>query len=103
VPTAISFTRAKQSEDPDVIAATVAAPGRRSEASRRLQRAFQRARRLPILAGDDISKKAASRSVRRRPEKHPKRAKDQAADRKAALIFEKKQKRRKREGRGRSA
>ncbi len=36
---------AKQSEDPDVIAATMAAPGRRSEAPCRLQRALQRARR----------------------------------------------------------
>ena len=35
---------AKQSEDPDVIAATMVAR-RRSEASRRLQRALQRARR----------------------------------------------------------
>lgn len=36
---------AKQSEDADAIAATMAAPGRRSKAPRRLQRALQSARR----------------------------------------------------------
>ena len=89
---------AKQSEDPDVIAATMAAPGVVLKRPVGSSGPFKEHAELPTnLAGDDISKKAASRSVRRRPEKHPNRAKDQAADRKAALAFEKAQKRRKRE------
>jgi hypothetical protein len=89
---------AKQSEDPDVIAATMAAPGvvlRRPVGS---SGPFKEHAELPTdLAGDDISKKAGSRSVRRQPQKHPKRAKDQGTDRKAALAFEKEQKRCERE------
>jgi hypothetical protein len=46
---------------------------------------------------DDISKKASSRSMRPKPQKHPEAATDQAAERKAALAFEKEQERRKRE------
>jgi type IV secretory pathway VirB10-like protein len=89
---------AKQSEDPDVIAATMAAPGivlRRPVGS---SGPFKEHAELPTdLAGDDISKKAGSRSVRPKPKMHPKPAKDQAAERKAALAFEVEQKRRERE------
>jgi len=89
---------AKQSEDPDVIAPTLAAPGvvlKRPVGSRG---PFKEHAELPTnLAGDNISKKAGSRSVRRRPQKHPERATDQAAERKAALALEKVQKRRERE------
>jgi hypothetical protein len=89
---------AKQSEDPDVIAATMAAPGVVLKRPVGSSGPFKEHAELPTnLAGDDISKKAGSRSVRPTPQKHPKRAKDHAADRKAALAFEKEQKRRERE------
>jgi hypothetical protein len=65
---------------------------------RRLAERFSVAASLVGHPGDGcISKKAGSSSVRRKPQKHPQRATDRAADRKAALAFEKEQKRRKRE------
>src|SRR5580700_10171447 len=68
---------AKQSEDPDVIAATMAAPGvvlKRPVGSRG---PFKEHAELPAdLAGDGISKKAGSSSVRRKPLKHSKPATD---------------------------
>ena len=80
---------AKESEDFDVIAATMAAPGIVLKRPVGSSGPFKEHAELPTdLAGDDISKKAARRSLRRRPEKHPKWAKDQAADRKVALAFE---------------
>ena len=97
---------AKESEDSDVIAATMAAPGIVLKRPVGSSGAFKEHAELPTdLAGRQISKETGSRSVRPKPQKHPKRAKDQAADREAALAFEKEQKRREREreGRGRSA
>jgi hypothetical protein len=89
---------AKQSEDPDVIAATMAAPGVVLKRPVGSSGPFKENAELPTnLAGDNISKKAGSRSVRRKPQKHPERTTDQAADRKAALAFEKEQKSRERE------
>ena len=89
---------AKQSEDPDVIAATIVAPGVVLKRPVGSSGPFKEHAELPTnLAGDNISKKADSRSVRRKPQKHPERATDQAADRKAAIAFEKEQKRRERE------
>jgi len=89
---------AKQSEDPDVIAATMAAPGVVLKRPVGSSGPFKEHAELPTnLAGDNISKRAGSRSVRPKPQKHPKPAKDQAADRKAALAFEKEQERRERE------
>src|ERR1700756_4350426 len=80
---------AKQSEDPDVIAATMAAPGvvlkRRVGPSGPFK---EHAELRTNLAGDDISKKAGGSSVRRKPQKHPERAADRVADRKATLAFE---------------
>ena len=89
---------AKQSEDPDVIAATMTAPGVVLKRPVGSSGPFKEHAELPTnLAGDDISKKAGSGSARLKPQKHPKRAKDHAADRKAALAFEKEQTRRERE------
>jgi hypothetical protein len=89
---------AKQSEDPDVIAATMAAPGVVLKRPVGASGPFKEQAELPTnLAGDNISKKAGGRSVRRKPQKHPERATDRAADRKAALAFEMEQKRRERE------
>jgi hypothetical protein len=91
---------AKQSEDPDVIAATIAAPGVVLKRPVGSSGPFKEHAELPTdLAGDDISEKPDSRSARPKAQKqkHPKRAKDHAADRKAALAFEKERKRRERE------
>jgi len=89
---------AKESEDPDVIAATMAAPGVVLKRPVGSSGPFKEHAELPTnLAGDNISKKAGSRSVRPKPQKHPKRTADQAADREAALAFEQEQKRRERE------
>jgi hypothetical protein len=89
---------AKQSEDPDVIAATMAAPGVVLKRPVGSSGPFKEHAELPTnLAGDDISKKAGSRSLGRKPQNHPERATDRAADRKAALAFEQEQKRRERE------
>jgi len=49
------------------------------------------------LAGGDASKKADRKSTSRKHQRHPKQTNDKAADRKAALAFEKEQKRRERE------
>lgn len=87
---------AKQTEDPDVIAATMAAPGVVLKRPVGSSGPFKEQAELPTnLAGDDISKKPRSRSVRPKPQTHPKQVK--AADREAALAFEKEQKRRERE------
>jgi hypothetical protein len=89
---------AKQSEDPDVIAATMAAPGVVLKRPVGSSGPFKEQAELPTnIVSDNISKKAGSRSVRPKPQKHPKRAKDQPADREAALAFKKEQKRRERE------
>ena len=85
---------AKQSEDPEIMAA----PGVVLKRPVGSSGPFKEHAELPTdLAGDNISKKAGSSSVRRKPQKHPKQATDQAADRKAALAFEKEQKHRERE------
>jgi hypothetical protein len=89
---------AKQSEDPDIVAATIAAPGVVLKRPVGSSGPFKEHAELPTdLAGDGVSRKAGSSPVRRKPQKHPERATDRAADRKAALAFEKEQKRRERE------
>jgi hypothetical protein len=89
---------AKQSDDSDVIAATMAAPGVVLKRPVGSSGPFKEHAELPTnLASDDISKKPGSTSVRPKPQKHPKPAKDQTADREAAPAFEKEQKRREHE------
>jgi hypothetical protein len=89
---------AKQTEDPDVIAATMAAPGVVLKRPVGSSGPFKEHAELPTnLAGDNISKKAGGRPVRRKPQTPPEPATDRAAERKAALAFEKEQKRRERE------
>ena len=89
---------AKQSEEPDVIAATMALPGVVLKRPVGSSGPFKEQAELPTnLAGDNITKKAGSSSVRRKPQKHPERATDRAAERKAALAFEKEQERREHE------
>src|ERR1700739_4064064 len=68
---------AKQSEDPDVIAATMAAPGVVLKRPVGSSGPFKEQAELPTtLAGDNFSKKAGSRSVMRKPQKHPEQARD---------------------------
>src|SRR5262249_39809047 len=84
---------AKQSEDPDVIAATMEAPGVVLKRPVGSGGPFKEHAELPTdLGGDEGSKKP-----RRKPPKHPKQAADHVADRKAVLAFEKEKKRRERE------
>ena len=74
---------AKQSEDPEIMAA----PGVVLKRPVGSSGPFKEHAELPTdLAGANISKKAGSSSVRRKPQKHPKQATDQAADRKAASL-----------------
>jgi hypothetical protein len=89
---------AKQSEDPDVIAATMAAPGVVLKRPVGSSGPFKEHAELPSdLAGDRGSKTSGRRSQGRRAPKPPMRGNDQAADRKAALAFEKEHNRRERE------
>jgi hypothetical protein len=89
---------AKQSEDPDIVDATMAAPGVVLKRPVGSSGPFKEQAELPTnLAGDNISNKAGAGLVRRKPQKHPERATDQEAERKAGLAFEKEQKRRERQ------
>ena len=87
---------AKESEDPDVIAATMAAPGIVLKRPVGSSGTFKENAELPTdLAGDDSSKKSGRKSQSRKPRKHLKRGK--AADQKAALAFEKEKERARRQ------
>jgi hypothetical protein len=88
---------AKQSEDPDIIAATMATPGVVLKRPVGSSGSFKEHSELPTNLAGDNTKKAGSGSVRRKPQKHPERATDRMADRKAALAFENEQKRQERE------
>jgi hypothetical protein len=89
---------AKQSEDPDVVAATVAKPGVVLKRPVGSNGPFKEHAELPRdLAGDGGAKKAARKPPSRKPQKHAKKPGDERVDRKAALAFEKEQARRERE------
>ena len=89
---------AKESEDPDVIAATMAAPGIVLKRPVGSSGTFKENAELPTdLARDDSSKKSGRKSQRGKARKHLKRGHDEVADRKAALAFEKEKERRERE------
>ena len=89
---------AKESDDPDVIAATMAKPGvvlRRPVGS---DGSFGEHAELPTnLGGGERPTKAARKSKGRKTKKPASRPVDKAAERKAALAFEREQKRRERE------
>jgi hypothetical protein len=89
---------AKQSEDPDVVAATMAKPGvvlRRPVGS---DGSFGEHAELPTDLGDDgRPAKPGRKSAVRKPAKRPGRPADKAAERKAALAHEREEKRRERE------
>ena len=88
---------AMQSEDPDVIEATMAAPGVVLKRPVGSSGPFKEHAELPTDLAGDRSKKAGRKSAGRQPQKPSKRSHDEAADRKAALAFEEEQKRRERE------
>jgi hypothetical protein len=84
---------AKESEDPDVVAATMAAPGVVLKRPVGSNGPFKVNADLPTdLAGEGSAKRASR--IAAKPQKHPKRTADQAADRNAALAFETEQRRR---------
>jgi hypothetical protein len=87
---------AKQSEDPDVVAATTAKPGVVLKRPVGSNGPFKEHAELPRdLAVDGGAKKAARKAPSRKPQKNMKI--DEAEVRKAALVFEKEQARRERE------
>jgi hypothetical protein len=89
---------AKQSEDPEVVAATMAKPGVVLKRPVGSNGHFKEQAELPRnLAGDGGAKKAARKFPSRKPQKHAKKTADEGEDRKAALAFEKAQARRERE------
>lgn len=89
---------AKESEDPDVIEATMAAPGvvlRRPVGS---SGCYKENAKLPTdLGHDGDTTKAKPKSRRHKPSKHSKRSREPLAELRAARSFEKEQQRRKRE------
>src|ERR1700675_107220 len=88
---------AKQSEDPDVVAATTAKPGVVLKRPVGSNGPFKEHAELPRdLAVDGGAKKAARKAPSRKPQKNAKKI-DEVEDRKPALAFEKEQARRERE------
>jgi hypothetical protein len=90
---------AKQSEDPDVVAATMAEPGVVLKRPVGSNGPFKVHAELPTNLGDAIARpsKAAGKPVGRRPKKTSSRPADKAAEQKAAVAYEREQKRRDRE------
>ncbi|MEH2562248.1 cell envelope biogenesis protein TolA [Bradyrhizobium sp. AZCC 2289] len=88
---------AKESDDPDIIAAAMAKPGvvlRRPVGS---DGSFGERAELPTNLGGSGAKKAARKSKGSQAKQLYSRPVDKAAERKAALVYEKEQKRRERE------
>jgi hypothetical protein len=90
---------AKESHDPDVIAATMAKPGVVLRRPVGTDRAFSEHAELPTDLGGGGPTKAARKSKGPKAKQRSSRVVDKAAERKAALNFEKEQKRRERDGR----
>ncbi|MEA2963069.1 MAG: hypothetical protein QOI46_3167 [Alphaproteobacteria bacterium] len=89
---------AKESHDPDVIAATMAKPGVVLKRPVGSSGPFKEHADLPgDIAGDGGAKKTDRKVGSGRPQKHAKKTVDEAAGRKASLAFEKERERRERE------
>ena len=89
---------AKESHDPDVIAATMAKPGVVLKRPVGSSGPFKEHAELPRdIAGDGGAKKTDRKVGSGRPKKHAKKIVDEAADREASLAFEKERERRERE------
>ncbi|MGY3529339.1 MULTISPECIES: cell envelope biogenesis protein TolA [Bradyrhizobium] len=84
---------AKESGDPDVIEAAMAAPGVVLKRPVGSNGPFREHAELPT----DLASGSLKKTGRRQPRKPSRRTQDDAADRKAALAFEKEQQRRERE------
>ena len=85
---------AKESDDPDVIAAAMKKPGVVLRRPVGTHRPFSEHAELPTDLGGDGPTKAARKSKGPKAKKPSSRPVDKAAERKAALAFEKEQKRR---------
>ncbi|SED04020.1 cell envelope biogenesis protein TolA [Bradyrhizobium erythrophlei] len=85
---------AKESDNPDVIAATMAKPGVVLRRPVGTNRAFSEHAELPTDLGGGGPKKAARKSKSPRPKNPPSRSVDKAAERKAAQAYEREQRRR---------
>jgi hypothetical protein len=89
---------AKESHDPDVIAATMAKPGVVLKRPVGSSGPFKEHAELPRdIAGDGGAKKTDRKVGSGRPQRHAKKTIDDAADRRASLAFEKERERRERE------
>ena len=88
---------AKESHDPDVIAATMATPGVVLRRPVGTDRPFSEHAELPTDLGSGKPTKAASKSKGLKAKKPSSRPVDKDAERKAALAYEQEQKRRERE------
>ena len=90
---------AKQSEDPDVVAATMANPGVMLKRPVGSNGPFKEHAELPTNLGDATARpsKAARKPAGRKPKKTSSRPADKAAEQKAAVAYEREQKRRDRE------
>ena len=89
---------AKESHDPDVIAATMAKPGVVLKRPVGSSGPFKEHAELPRdIAGDGGAKKTDRKVGSDGPQKHAKKTVDEAADRKASLAVEKERERRERE------
>jgi hypothetical protein len=90
--------RSEESDDPDVIAATMAKPGVVLKRPVGSSGPYKEHAELPRdIAGDGGAKKTDRKVASGRPQKHAKKTVDEAADRKASLAFEKERERRERE------
>jgi hypothetical protein len=89
---------AKESKDPDVIAATIKKPGVVLKRPVGSDGSFDEHAELPTHLGDgERPVKAARKSGGRKATKPPSRPVDKAAERKAALLYEREQRNRERE------
>ena len=87
---------AKESDDPDVVAATMAKPGVMLKRPVGSNGPFKEHAELPTNLGDTTARpsKAARKPAGRKPKKTSSRPADKAAEQKAAVAYEREQKRR---------
>jgi hypothetical protein len=88
---------AKQTEDPDIVAATMAAPGIVLKRPVGSSAPFREHADLPKDIGGSRPSRASVKAAKGRSPRSPTGAADPAAERKAALAFDKEEKRRERE------
>ena len=90
---------AKQSEDPDVVAATMAKPGVMLKRPVGSNGPFKEHAELPTDLGEATARppKAARKPANRKPKKTSSRPADKAAEQKAAVAYEREQRNRERE------